>query len=206
MQGLKTTDQQLDDAIKERIYQRIAEGKPSAEIAAEFGVSSASVAAYRAHRTMRHRTGALIGSDDQGPESDEVEDAFVTTFGLERDLQRTLRENITQLEPGLKIIGEQHHCAAGFIDLLCKDDQGALVVVELKAGEAKDAALGQVLGYMGAIKREMTADGEYAGRPVRGITVAKEFSDRVRHAALAVSDLRLVSYAVRFTFIDQNLE
>lgn len=89
---------------------------------------------------------------------------------------------------------------------MCEDGQGALVVVELKAGVAKDAALGQVLGYIGAIKREMTADGEYAGRPIRGIMVAKEFSDRVRHASLALPNLRLVSYAIQFTFEDRDFE
>ena len=38
------------------------------------------------------------------------------------------------------------------------------MVVELKAGVAADAALGQVPGYMGAITREMTAEGEHAVR------------------------------------------
>jgi RecB family endonuclease NucS len=141
------------------------------------------------------------------PGTDEVEDAVVTTFGLERGLQRTLRDNIAQLEPGLRIIdeGREHRCAAGLIDILCEDRDGALVLIELKAGLARDAALGQMLGYMGAITREMTTDGKYAGRVVRGIMVAKEFSDRVRHASVAVPNLRLVSYVIQFTFEDRGL-
>jgi RecB family endonuclease NucS len=142
------------------------------------------------------------------PETAEVEDAVVTTFGLERDLQHALRQNISQLEAGLSIIddGREHRCAAGSIDILCDDSRGALVIIELKAGLAKDAALGQALGYMGAIKREMTLEGEYSGRSVRGILVAKEFSDRVRHASLAVSNLRLISYAIQFTFEDRSFD
>jgi hypothetical protein len=78
------------------------------------------------------------------------------------------------------------------------------VVVELKAGLAKDAALGQLLGYMGAIKRETAGEGERAGRPVRGILVAKDFDERVRHASLAVPNVRLMSYQIRFTFDDRG--
>jgi endonuclease len=82
---------------------------------------------------------------EDGPGADEVEDAVVTTFGLERDLQRSLRETIAQLEPDLKLIdeGREHRSAAGQIDLLCDGGDGALMVVELEAGVAKDAALGQ---------------------------------------------------------------
>lgn len=73
----------------------------------------------------------------------------------------------------------------------------------MKTGFAKDAALGQLLGYMGALKREM-ADGEHAERSVRRILVAKEFEDRVRHAFLAVPNLRLMSYQINFSFDDRG--
>jgi hypothetical protein len=213
MQGQREpTDQEIDEAIREgrrgreiratlnvsrerlgkrwewfrdEVRKRVEAGKSSAEIVQELGLPLRRVAAFRAH---------LPGRDDD----EEIEDAVGTSIGLERDLQNTLGTNIAQLEAGLKIVGKQHRCAAGFIDLLCQDDQGALVVVELKAGEANDRALGQVLGYMGAIKSEN------AGRPVRGIMVANEFSDRVRHASLVTPNLRLVSYAVQFTFKDQG--
>ena len=36
--------------------------------------------------------------------------------------------------------------------------------------------------------------------------VTKEFRDRVRHASLAVPNLRLVSYAVQFTFEDRSAD
>jgi hypothetical protein len=197
--------------FRREVYKRIAEGKSTAEIVAEVGLPTRAIAAFRARWTHGYRPEGLVGPEpspevDDGPGSDEVEEAVVTTFGLERDLQRTLRESIVQLEPGLKVIdeGREHRSAAGQIDILCEGGDGALVVVELKAGVAKDAALGQLLGYMGAIKREMTAEGAYADRPVRGIMVAKEFSERVRHASFALPNLRLVSYAVHFTFEDRS--
>jgi RecB family endonuclease NucS len=40
--------------------------------------------------------------------------------------------------------GHERRCAVGLVDILCEDADGALVVIELKAGFAKDAALGQM--------------------------------------------------------------
>jgi hypothetical protein len=214
--ALGITRERVDERwewFRQEVYKRIAEGKSTSEIVEEVRLPARAVAAFRASWTRGYRPGSLVSLEpspdlDDGPGNDEVEDAVVTTFGLERDLQRTLRDTIAQLEPGLKIIddGREHRSAAGLIDILCEDPRGALVVIELKAGLAKDAALGQVLGYMGAITRELTSEGQYAGRPVREIMVAKEFSDRVRHASLAVPNLRLVSYAIQFTFEDRSFD
>ena len=54
------------------------------------------------------------------------------TFGLERDLQEALRDNIEQLEPGLKIIdgGTERTVAAGRIDITAEDKEGNLVVID----------------------------------------------------------------------------
>ena len=153
--------------FRQEVYRRIADGKSTPEIVAEVGLPRTAVASFRARWTRGYRPQGFAGpGPDPDPdlddlESAEVENAVVTTFGLERDLQRTLRENIAQLEPELRIIdrGREHRCAARLIDILCEGSDSALVVVELKAGIAKDAALGQVLGYMGAVKREMTAEG-----------------------------------------------
>jgi Endonuclease NucS len=199
------------ERFRQEIYRRIADGKSTPEIVAEVGLPRTAVAAFRARWTQGYRPEGVAvpepGSDLDEPESADVENAVVTTFGLERDLQRSLRENIAQLEPGLRIIdsGHERRCTVGLIDILCEGSDGALVVVELKAGLAKDAALGQLLGYMGAVKREMTEEGEHSGRPVRGILVAKEFDDRVRHASLAVPKLRLISYQIQFAFEDRGL-
>jgi hypothetical protein len=199
------------ERFRQEIYKRIAEGRSTPEIVAEVGFPTTAVAAFRAHWTQGYRPeglswpgpGSAVEDDDLNDA--DAKDAVVTTFGLERDLQRTLRQNIAQLEPALRIIddGHERRCAAGLIDILCEDTNGALVVIELKAGFAKDAALGQLLGYMGALKREM-ADSEQAERSVRGTLVAKEFDDRVRHASLAVPNLRLMSYQISFSFDDRG--
>ena len=136
-------------------------------------------------------------SDDQVEEIPEIQksdDPEQIKFGLERDLQRALRINIEQLEPGLKIIddGGERSVAAGRIDITAEDDTGQLVVIELKAGTAQSDAIAQVLSYMGSIDAE--------GRPVRGILVAHDFHERVVHAAKAVPNLSLKAYSFQFAF------
>ena len=119
-------------------------------------------------------------------------------IGLERDLQAALRRAIEQLEPGMEIIddGAERSVASGFIDITAQDTQGAIVVIELKTGIARQGAVAQVLSYMGDI-----AD-EEPDRAVRGILVAGDFDKKARSAARVVPNLSLRSYRVSFQFKD----
>ena len=124
-----------------------------------------------------------------------AEEAEEVTFGLERDLQRAIRANIDQLEPGLTIIdgGQERTTDAGRIDILAADSQGQVVVIELKAGSTKDDVIAQVLAYMSAVTRTDK-------KAVRGIIVAGDFHKRVILAAGAVPNLQLKKYNFRFSF------
>jgi len=117
-------------------------------------------------------------------------------LSLERDMQAALRRDIAQLEPGLRIIddGAERYVTTGFINMLCKDAQDRVVVVEPKAGKADPRVIGQTLGYIGDLMDED------AVRDVRGIIVAHDFDQRTRSAARAVASLTLYTYEVAFTF------
>ena len=123
-------------------------------------------------------------------------------IGLERDLQAALRRAIEQLEPGLEVIddGAERSVASGFIDITAKDARGAIVVVELKTGTARQGAVAQVLSYMGDI-----AD-EEPDLAVRGILVAGDFDKKARSAARVVPSLALRSYRVSFEFKDVEIQ
>lgn len=72
------------------------EHRDSHEIAERTRLSLGTINALRAHHTMRK---AAPGAE----ETEVVEEALTaltTTFGLERDLQKVLRDNIDQLERG----------------------------------------------------------------------------------------------------------
>ena len=138
------------------------------------------------------------GEDDEGPQALSLSESPGAAFGLERDLQRALRTEIGQLEPGLTITdgGSEKTVAAGRIDITAEDDQGNLVVIELKAGAAEPEAIAQLLAYMGTIENP-------GGTPVRGILVAYDFAPRVVHAAKAVPSISLKAYSLQFNFQDR---
>ena len=116
-------------------------------------------------------------------------------LSLERDMQAALRRAVDALGEGLTIIddGVERGVTSGFIDILCRDEAGHLVVVELKAGKADARVIGQTLGYMGDLMTEEDA-------PVRGLIVAHDFDQRTRSAAKAIPNLRLYRYSVTFRF------
>ncbi|WP_050604225.1 endonuclease NucS domain-containing protein [Ruegeria sp. 6PALISEP08] len=117
-------------------------------------------------------------------------------FALERDMQAALRRNISALEIGLTIIddGAERSVDSGFIDILCEDPSGQMVVIELKAGKTDSRVVGQILGYMG----DLIAEDE--PQAIRGVIVAHSFDKRTLAAARAIPNLRLVTYAIEFSF------
>jgi hypothetical protein len=154
------------------------------------------VGLYRRFRDEDGGTGAATVDGDApvvGQPSPDVRERI----GLERDLQKALRREIAELEPGLTIIddGAERPVPSGYVDITARDSTGTVVVIELKAGTADRTAIGQVLSYMGDIAMEEEA-------PVRGILVAHNFDDRAKAAARVVPNLTLRSYSVRFSFAD----
>src|ERR1044072_4774172 len=136
-----------------------------------------------------------INDDESNGEevTDEAIEASVeASLSLERDLHSYLASRVQEIEAGLTLVdnGVEHPTEAGRIDLLAKDTNNRLVVIELKAGRAKDSALGQLLGYMGCLS---TGDTE-----VRGILVASNFDSRVVYAARGLPSVKLVKYQLSF--------
>lgn len=144
-------------------------------------------------------------SDDVVIAEESAEDAEAITgmsVSLERDLEAALIHRLDQLAPGLTLFshgGTRGHQldtgVVGRLDLLATDEHGDFVVIELKVGKADDKAVGQILRYMGWVKREL-AD----GTPVRGIIVASDFNDRIRYAVEAIPGVELKRYEINFTF------
>jgi len=133
--------------------------------------------------------------------AEPAESPLVQRLGLETDLQKALRRDIRRLASTLKITddGAERSVASGLIDITCIDESdGALVVIELKAGCADRRAIGQVLGYIGDISAEEQS------KQVRGILVAHEFDKAASAAATVVPQLRLVRYSVDFSFVHQS--
>jgi RecB family endonuclease NucS len=176
-----------------RIVALLRENHMSREaIAQEVGVTPAAVSALTSLSELDVHAGLL----ERDLEFEHEAQPSGVTFGLERDLQAALRGNIEQLEAGLRVVdgGVERTTDTGRIDITARDDRGALVVIELKAGTAAPEALTQLLAYMGAVGDEGDEEG------VRGILVAGGFGPRVVYAAKASPRVQLRRYRFEFTF------
>jgi hypothetical protein len=134
-------------------------------------------------------------NEDSGsgePEA-EMEEEIEAAISLERDLHTYLSTRLNEIEPGLSLAenGIEYKTDAGNIDLLAIDSNNRMVIIELKAGKAKDNALGQLLGYMGCLSASQSN--------VRGILVASGFDTRVIFGAKGLPAVKLLKYQVSFS-------
>jgi hypothetical protein len=121
------------------------------------------------------------------------------TIGLEKDMQAAIRQNINQLEQGLRITdgGRERSVETGFIDITAEDSDSIPVVIELKTGVAGQRAVAQILSYIGSVMEEEGIDN------VRGILIASEFDRKARAAAKVVPNLTLMRYQFSFQFFPE---
>ena len=130
------------------------------------------------------------------------------SFALERHLEDFLVANWTQTELGRdydiyeedgECIGQQYNTdGAGTIDILAiRKDKKELLVVELKKGRAPNAAVGQVLSYMGYVAQELAE----ADQAVRGVIIAQEDDQRIRRALAVTPNVSFYKYQVSFKLL-----
>jgi hypothetical protein len=131
--------------------------------------------------------------DEATPEA--LTEYVSNSLSLEHDLEDQIVNHLDVLEPGLTLISRQETIEVGRLDLLAQDREGRIVIIELKAGEAKDSAIGQIARYMGWYAHR-------DGKAPRAMLVAGAFSEQLRYSAKAIPGLRLVTYRVQFKFED----
>lgn len=126
-------------------------------------------------------------------------------FGLERHLHEFLRDNWNHLklgqewplykEPGDDEAGYEYPCDVGRIDLLAKHKTQPLwLVVELKRNQTSDQTVGQLLRYIGWVKRWIAQDGD----EVHGMIICRAADDALHYALSTVPNVELQLYEVEF--------
>lgn len=126
-------------------------------------------------------------------------------FGLERHLHEFLRDNWKHValgrewdlyqEPGDEEAGYEYPCAVGRIDLLAKHhSEPRWLVVELKRNQTSDQTVGQILRYIGWVKRHLAEDGEQ----VDGMIICREADNALRYALSILPNVELRRYQVEF--------
>jgi hypothetical protein len=126
-------------------------------------------------------------------------------FGLERHLHDFLRDNWHHLKlgrewtlykkPGDEDPGYEYPTAVGRIDLLAKHKaQPRWLVVELKRNQTSDQTVGQLLRYIGWVKRHLAEDSD----EVHGMIICRAADDALHYALSTVPNVELRLYEVEF--------
>lgn len=104
---------------------------------------------------------------------------------LKRGLEEAIKPNLPAL--GLRLasedIAQQFSMGPGVgkSDLICEDEKGDLVVLELKRGRSSDEVIGQVLRYVGFVRENVARKGQ----EVHGWMITGDYDESLRLAATA---------------------
>lgn len=123
-------------------------------------------------------------------------------FALESHLRDYLAKHLPAVDTGgptLKLFvsadgrdGVDFQNDVGAIDILATSSGGDFYVFELKLGRGPDAALGQILRYMGWVEQHLCQ-----GKKVFGVVVAADISPKLKYAATQVPQVRLMEYELK---------
>lgn len=132
-----------------------------------------------AWRVLNHRSGEAMHIAIQEVLHDSSHelglDPGLVKDGVERHLQELLEEQCHVLGAGWSVVRREYPTDVGPVDLLCRDEEGAYVAVEVKRR-------GEIDGVE-QLRRYLTYLGRSLGQ-VRGVLAAQEFKPQARvHAA-----------------------
>ena len=151
-----------------------------------------------------------VGKEDKAKEFIELEDDIQKKITLEEQLLKLMTEKFVEdlLEKDISLLGEdnlkllkdgrQYKTDVSYIDLLCKDELG-YVVLELKKGRTEDEAVGQVLRYMGWVRDNMSPN-----QKVRGIIVVA-FEGITEKLEKAIRGIQRDDELIKLKHIDVDL-
>lgn len=128
-------------------------------------------------------------------------------FPLEKYLEDFIVRNWDSIDFGeeLKLYideegvpAQQYPTFEGYIDILAKDKDDNFVVIELKKSRSDQKVVGQILSYVGWVKRNLSENGK-----VRGVIIVADSNNALMDAVSTVSDfISIKHYKVDFSFND----
>lgn len=147
---------------------------------------------YELYSEEKHGVNEWLPTEGDIESSDESE-LVEASVSLERDIEDHLVHSLESIEQGLVYEDRQVSTEVGRIDIMARDRDGRRVIIEVKVGQARDAAIGQIARYMGwFLPQDDVAP--------RGMIVAADFTEGVQCAATTIPDLSLHRFQVSFSF------
>ena len=118
-------------------------------------------------------------------------------FPLEKHLEEFLVTNWERLPFGkdYKMKGRQYKTDTGIIDILAiSKDEKTFAVIELKRGTPGYEVVGQILSYMGYVKKALADEGQ----DVKGIIIAYDDDQNIKSALSMVQKVDFYKYQLDF--------
>lgn len=131
----------------------------------------------------------------------DVEDP--SEFVLEKYLEDFIVSNFATIFKGkLRVFedadgndGQQYGTDVGTIDILAVEPKSSnFVVIELKKGRPSDQVVGQILRYMGWVKRNLCS----SDQDVRGLVICQDHDPRLSYALEMTNNIDVRYYTVSF--------
>lgn len=135
----------------------------------------------------------------EAPEAIEDPNAFV----LEKYLEDFIVSNFDTIFKGeLRIYedaegndGQQYATDIGQIDILAVEPKSkSFVVIELKKGHPSDQVIGQILRYMGWVKKNLCT----SGQAVKGLVICRDPDPKLSYALEMTNNIDVQYYSVSF--------
>ncbi|MEN6575991.1 MAG: endonuclease NucS domain-containing protein [Phycisphaerales bacterium] len=118
-----------------------------------------------------------------------LEDFIVSNFAT------IFKEKLRVFEDADGNDGQQYGTDIGTIDILAVEPRsGSFVVIELKKGRPSDQVVGQVLRYMGWVKRNLCS----SDQNVRGLVICHDHDPRLNYALEMTNNIDVRYYTVSF--------
>ena len=139
-------------------------------------------------------------AQDSWFESDDIDSS--TNFAYEKDLQKALCSNISELFHGYHIygglgIGVEYSIGGKRIDVLLEHEQSKdLLVIELKSGIADFKVFGQISMYIGLLNRQ------FPDKNITGVIVAGSIDDSLVQACKITDKVSLKTYRMSINIED----
>ena len=153
-------------------------------------------------RSVIEGSGPPVAPPETEPEVNDPSE-----FVLEKYLEDFIVSNFNAIFRGrLRIFedsegndGQQYTTDIGPIDILAiEETTKTFVVIELKKGRPSDRVVGQILRYMGWVKRNLCANGQ----TVRGLVICREHDQKLSYALEMTNNFDVHYYNVSFKLKD----
>lgn len=159
--------------------------------------------------TLRELSAEQFGNlvEGSGPRPVPSEAAEATedpsAFVLEKYLEEFIVSNFETIFKGELAIyedadgngGQQYRAESGQIDVLAVEQESkAFVVIELKKGRPSDKVVGQILHYMGWVKKNLCTEGQ----GVKGLIICRDPDPKLTYALEMTNNIDVRYYNVSF--------